>query len=84
MKIKLGAETKYSGLFRESAISFGAHYRVKDAIIPQVYLEFSDFMLGVSYDKTTSDISSASGGANGFEISIKYVNKPKALQRKNF
>ena len=83
-KIRIGSTTKYTGIFKESAVYFGSHYRVKDAIIPQVYLEFSDYMIGVSYDYNNSQLSSATGGNGGFEISIRYINKPKALQRSSF
>ncbi|MBL4593193.1 MAG: PorP/SprF family type IX secretion system membrane protein [Flavobacteriales bacterium] len=83
-KIRMGNSTKYSGLFKQGAVYFGAHYRVKDAIIPQVYLEFSDYMLGISYDYNNSALSSVTGGNGGFEISIRYINRPKALQRASF
>lgn len=83
-KIRMGNSTKYSGLFKQGAISFGAHYRLKDAIIPQVYLEFADYMIGVSYDYNNSALSNVTGGNGGFEISIRYINKPKALQRSSF
>lgn len=83
-KIRLGNSTKYSGLFKQGAVYFGSHYRIKDAIIPQVYLEFSDYMIGVSYDYNNSALSSVTGGFGGLEISIRYVNKPKALQRSSF
>jgi type IX secretion system PorP/SprF family membrane protein len=85
VKIKMGKDaTKYSGMFKQGAIYFGGHYRFKDAIIPQVYLEFTDYMFGVSYDYNTSGLSSVTGGNGGFEISIKYINKPKALQKSSF
>ena len=41
-------------------------------------------MLGISYDYNNSDLSSITGGYGGLEISIRYVNKPKALQRASF
>jgi type IX secretion system PorP/SprF family membrane protein len=84
LKLGFGSETRYTGLFKQSAVLFGAHYRVGDAIIPQFYLQFSDFMFGVSYDYNNSDLSDATNGNGGFEISLKYVNKPKALQRSSF
>jgi type IX secretion system PorP/SprF family membrane protein len=83
-KLKFGNSTKYSGFFKESAIYFGSHYRLNDAIIPQVYLEFWDYMLGISYDYNNSELSNVTGGNGGFEISIRYINKPKALQRASF
>ncbi len=84
VKLRFGEETKYSGLFKQTAFYFGAHYRVKDAIIPQVYLEFSDYMVGISYDYNNSSMSDVTHGNGGFEISLKYVNKPKAIQRTSF
>jgi len=83
-KIKMGNTTKYTGLFKQGAIYFGAHYRVKDAIIPEMYLEFSDFMFGISYDYNNSALSSVTGGNGGIEISIRYISRPKALQRSSF
>ena len=83
-KIRIGNSTKYSGLFKQGAVYFGSHYRIKDAIIPQVYIEFTDYMIGVSYDYNNSALSSVTGGNGGFEISIRYINKPKAIQRASF
>jgi len=84
LKYKMGGQTKYTGFFKESAFYIGAHYRVKDAIIPQLYFEFADYMIGFSYDYNNSSLASATGGNGGFEISFRYINKPKALQRASF
>ena len=83
-KIKFGNSTKYSGLFKQGAIYFGSHYRLKDAIIPEVYFEFTDYVIGVSYDYNNSDLNTVTGGNGGFEVSIRYINKPKAIQRASF
>lgn len=83
-KIRMGNSTKYTGFFKEGAVYFGAHYRLKDAIIPELYLEFTDYMIGVSYDYNNSDLSSVTGGNGGLEISFRYINKPKAIQRSSF
>tara|TARA_B100000809_G_scaffold86452_1_gene84849 strand:+ start:6907 stop:7950 length:1044 start_codon:yes stop_codon:yes gene_type:complete len=85
LKVKMGkTETTYSGLFKQGAIYFGAHYRFNDAIIPQLYLEFTDYMIGISYDYNISGLSSLTGGSGGLEISIRYVNKPKSLHKSSF
>jgi type IX secretion system PorP/SprF family membrane protein len=83
-KIKMGSGTKYSGLLKKGAIYFGSHYRFNDAIIPQVKLEFTDYMIGISYDYNISQLSNVTGGNGGLEISIRYINKPKPLQRSSF
>ncbi len=84
IKIKMGNSTKYTGFFKQGAVYFGAHYRLKDAIVPQLYIEFTDYMIGVSYDYNNSDLSSVTGGNGGVEISVRYINRPKALQRASF
>lgn len=84
LKYKIGGTTKYTGFFTDGAFYLGAHYRIKDAIIPQLYFEFTDYMIGFSYDYNNSSLSSATGGNGGFEISFRYINKPKALQRASF
>ncbi|MDG1475832.1 MAG: PorP/SprF family type IX secretion system membrane protein [Vicingaceae bacterium] len=84
LKFRRGHETKYSGMFKEAAIYFGAHYRVGDAIIPEIYLEFTDYMIGFSYDYSNSDLAKSAGGANGIEFSIRYIHQNKALQRASF
>jgi type IX secretion system PorP/SprF family membrane protein len=54
----------------------GSWYRVSDALIPYVGLEFGPFRLGASYDVNTSALRSVSQGRGGFEVSLIYVNKP--------
>jgi len=53
-------------------------------MVEDYYIEFTDYMIGISYDYNNSDLSSATGGNGGFEISIRYINKTKALQRASF
>lgn len=70
--------------FRKNAsISFGAYYRLKDAVIPTVQLQLSSFNLGVSYDVNLSKLSGASNGRGGFEISLKYVSQQAFGGRKS-
>lgn len=54
---------------------FGANYRFKDAVTPFVGFFYNNFLLGASYDITTSDLSKAMRGANSFEISLTYIGK---------
>ena len=69
-RTKLKNESRYTGIFKESAMSFGLFYRVGDALIPKVALEIMNFNLGVSYDVTTSGLA---GGAGGLEVSLQYI-----------
>ena len=54
----------------------GAWARLKDAFIPYVGLDFSDFHLGVTYDINTSELKTASNSRGGMEISLIYIKQP--------
>ena len=69
----LKTESRYTGIFKESALSFGLFYRAGDALIPKLALEIMNFNLGVSYDYTTSGLSEPSGGNGGYEVSLQYI-----------
>ncbi len=53
----------------------GSWYRVKDAFIPYIGLEFSDIRLGFTYDANVSSLKSATQGRGGMELSLIYINK---------
>ena len=70
----LRQESKYTGFAKGSAVDIGAFYRWKDAVIIYAGLEFGSYALGISYDVNTSDLTSASNGQGGFEISLRFIN----------
>jgi len=74
IRFSLSEEAKYTGFIKESAVFLGGHYRIGDAFIPSVYFEMSKFSIGFSYDLTLSQISTATGGAGGVEISLRFIN----------
>ncbi len=53
----------------------GSWYRWKDALIPYVGLEFSEFRIGASYDVNTSALRTASNSRGGVEISMIYIRR---------
>lgn len=59
-----------------SNIYVGAWYRVNDAIIPYVGLEFSGMRLGASYDINISSLKAGSQSRGGMELSIIYIKRP--------
>ncbi len=65
----LKAESRYTGMFKESALSLGIFYRAGDALVPKLGLEIMNFNLGVSYDLTSSGLN----GGNALEISLQYL-----------
>lgn len=56
----------------------GANYRLKDAISPYIGLYHNNFMLGLSYDVNTSDLSKMVGNANSFELSLTFTGRKSA------
>ena len=51
----------------------GGHYRLDDAIIATVGLDYKNFRFGASYDINTSTLKEASSGRGGIELSLVYT-----------
>jgi type IX secretion system PorP/SprF family membrane protein len=56
-------------------IGAGIWYRSKDAVSPYVFTEFRDFMLGISYDITTSSLKYGIKPARSIEFSLQWRMK---------
>jgi len=54
----------------------GAWFRLGDAAIPYVGLEFGNFRVGASYDTNISSLKPASNMRGGAEFSLIYIKKP--------
>jgi type IX secretion system PorP/SprF family membrane protein len=54
----------------------GLWYRLKDAFIPYLGLEYGGFRFGFSYDLNNSSLNTATNTRGGAEISLIYINKP--------
>ena len=74
VRYRLKEESKYTGFFKETAISFGSYYRFGDAFAPTIELEIASFALGFAYDFNTSGLTAATNGNGGFEIFIRFIN----------
>lgn len=68
-KLKSGSE--HTTLSSESAITFGACYRLKDALYPIIGYEFGNYGIGISYDINLSSLTPYSQSKGGFEIVLK-------------
>jgi type IX secretion system PorP/SprF family membrane protein len=79
IRYKVSEGTKITGFKTETAISGGVLYRVNDAVIPQLLLEYANFGIGLSYDVNISSLSQATHKAGGLEISLRYSNIRDAL-----
>jgi type IX secretion system PorP/SprF family membrane protein len=58
----------------------GSWYRVNDAIIPYIGLEFNSIRLGFSRDFTVSNLRNLANGVNGNEFSLIYQRKPSTFK----
>ena len=63
-------------------VYLGSCYRLGDAIIPYIGMEFGEFLLGATYDVNISRLKTASESRGGIEISLIYVKRPPEDGRK--
>ncbi|MBS1737569.1 MAG: PorP/SprF family type IX secretion system membrane protein [Bacteroidetes bacterium] len=59
-----------------SNVFIGSWYRLNDAIIPYIGLEFAGLRIGATYDINTSSLKSGSQSRGGMEISLIYIKRP--------
>ena len=71
-KFKLQEASQVTGFVKGTYLSIGTFMRWGDAFIPSVTLEFDRYSIGASYDVNISQLRTASNGAGGFEISLKF------------
>jgi len=57
----------------DMTLKFGPAYRLGDAVAVIVGVDYKQFKVGVSYDFTISDLSSANNSQGGFEIAVSYI-----------
>lgn len=79
-RVLIQSSSKKTGFIKEIALSVGAHARISkpfDAIIPQIFFEYTDFALGMSYDINISKLRGASQLRGGFELSLRYTMPDK-------
>ncbi len=81
LRYTLNAESKYTGTHKGTALDLGVYYRVGDAAIALVGLEYGNFAFGASYDFNTSALTTASHGAGGFELSLRFLNVNPFIQQ---
>lgn len=58
-----------------TAISVGAFYRLKDAMILAANMNYKNYTVGISYDINTSRLVAATNQRGGFELSLIYIFK---------
>jgi type IX secretion system PorP/SprF family membrane protein len=64
-----------TGFRKNNSLHLGTRYRVGDAIIPMLQIEFRNIRLGASYDINISKLSQTTRNQGAFEISLSYVGE---------
>lgn len=59
----------------ETTVMGGGYYRYKDAIAPYIGVDYKSFLVGLSYDVTTSQLGAMTRNVNSFELSFSYIMK---------
>lgn len=75
-EVVAGARLKYwlgSNGVSDRAIYAGLYYRVADAFITSVAMDYNNFTVGLSYDFTLSPLKTANRVRGGTEVSIIYI-----------
>jgi type IX secretion system PorP/SprF family membrane protein len=73
VRFMLQQNSKYTGAAKSAALSVGGYYRNQDAFVAAMLLEYANYTMGVSYDINTSNLTSASKGMGGLELSLRFV-----------
>jgi type IX secretion system PorP/SprF family membrane protein len=58
-----------------TAVSLGAFYRLKDAVVVAANMDYKNYTVGISYDVNTSKLVAATNQRGGFELSVIYIFK---------
>lgn len=59
--------------FKENfAIAYGAYYRLGDAFVNKLLVNFAEYSIGLSYDINVSSLTQASRGRGGIEFMLRY------------
>ena len=61
-------------------VYLGTWFRVGDAIIPYLGLEFAGMRIGATYDINVSSLKAGSQSRGGMEISIIYIKRPAGFK----
>ncbi|MBI5219055.1 MAG: PorP/SprF family type IX secretion system membrane protein [Bacteroidia bacterium] len=83
VRMMLKDNSSHTGLFYASALSLGAHWRLKDAVALALLFEMHHIALGLSYDVNISGLKYATNRNGGLEVTLRYATpNPFAYRRK--
>ena len=71
-ELLMGLTGSYSFDKKNTDVSLGCYYRLKDAVSVITAVTYEDMTFGVSYDFTTSDLRNYNRGLGGLEFRLSY------------
>ncbi|MDG1331737.1 MAG: PorP/SprF family type IX secretion system membrane protein [Crocinitomicaceae bacterium] len=63
----------FTGFNKSSSIGLGVHYRLKDALVTSLQVDYANYTVGISYDFNVSQLSTASNMRGGLELFLRFV-----------
>lgn len=69
-------QSVYTAAKKAMALSIGAYYRLKDAVIPTLLFQFDKWGLGIAYDLNLSDLTPATNAKGGLEVCLRFNTSP--------
>ncbi len=72
-KYRLQESSKYTGYLSSRSLNLATFYRVGDAFVTGLQIEWDMFAMGISYDLNLSSLTKASKGRGATEISLRYI-----------
>ncbi|MEZ4739827.1 MAG: PorP/SprF family type IX secretion system membrane protein [Flavobacteriales bacterium] len=74
MHRRIGMDSRYTTDKNSSAFYFGCFYRVGDAVVPTIQLEYKrKLMAGISYDVNISKLRAQTAYRGGMEVSLQWI-----------
>lgn len=64
-----------TGFRKNNSLHVGLRYRVGDAVIPMVQLQFYNLRIGAAYDVNISPLKATTRNQGAFEISLSYIGE---------
>jgi len=78
----LQEQSRYTGFLFSRSLTIGGFYRLNDAFVISLNLEWDQFFIGISYDLTLSGLAKATKGFGAIEGNIKYIPvRPEASSK---
>lgn len=71
-RYQLQEGSKHTGFIQEFSLTAGAYYRIRDAIIATLDIQYSHYTVGVGFDITNSTLSAVNRGRGAMEFHLKF------------